>query len=664
VGIARLFKIHILAHNAIQSDLVEDIQERALFHLTAIRENPDFSDGNLLHEIVDTEREKLETALSEIGYAIHTLSRYEEKQGMLSGLFPSKIVLTKKELDETLRSFDYLPVVEECRRIDRDKAEMQSKIGKAEAQIDQVTPWLSLNVDVEELGETHSTAIIPGMCPAALYSDLCEELAKQSDLFDIRSVEERRDSVYFLLICHREIREKVRELFNRYEVEEPQFSELSGTFTRIRDRAEKEVERHRKTLESLDARITAFVPNRQKLQVLYDHYAERLQRKEALTHFGSTEHTFCIEGWVAEDDYDRLNEWLTRRFDEIHISRVEPHEDEHVPVKLKNSNAMKPFELITELFGMPGVKTVDPTPFLTPFFVLFFGICLTDAGYGLITLAFLAFALHRFKIQLKDNKLIWILLIGSVSTVIMGALTGGWWGNIVDEFSRNFPGVTMFERLRDAKNSITLLDPLSQSMTFFVITIALGIIQVIFGLSIRAVKAFMDREPGVAICENISWIFIIVGLISIQVLEGGRTAGTILALTGAGLILVGTNRTTRNPFVRLASGLYGLYGITGFLSDVLSYSRLLALGLTTGVIAMAVNLIGFIVIEIPVLGWILFVLIFVFGHAANLLISSLGAFVHTIRLQYVEFFPKFYTSGGHAFKPFSAERKYTIITEE
>jgi V/A-type H+-transporting ATPase subunit I len=222
----------------------------------------------------------------------------------------------------------------------------------------------------------------------------------------------------------------------------------------------------------------------------------------------------------------------------------------------------------------------------------------------------------------------------------------------------------MFERLRDAKNSITLLDPLSQSMTFFVITIALGIIQVIFGLSIRAVKAFMDREPGVAICENISWIFIIVGLISIQVLEGGRTAGTILALTGAGLILVGTNRTTRNPFVRLASGLYGLYGITGFLSDVLSYSRLLALGLTTGVIAMAVNLIGFIVIEIPVLGWILFVLIFVFGHAANLLISSLGAFVHTIRLQYVEFFPKFYTSGGHAFKPFSAERKYTIITEE
>ena len=664
MSVANLLKVNILSHKSIQEELVRELQEVALFHLTTVGENPIFNGGDLLDEVDDDSTVDVETALSEIGYAIAAISRYEEKKGLLSGLFSSKIVITGDQLKETVDSFDYRPVLTDCRNVDRERADVQSRISKAESLIHQISPWLSFNGNVEDLEPTLSVYITSAICPVEFFPRFRQELSEFSDLFEVSVVQESRDSMYLLIFAHRDIEEKVRELENKFEIEEIQFPGLRGSFAKIRDRAEKEIGKARQALDVLDRRGVELVRHRQSLEILYDSYSEKLQQKEAMTRFGSTESTILIEGWVAEDDFGGLDEWLTKRFEMVHITKVEPFEGENAPVKLKNSTAMKPFELITELFGMPGKKAVDPTPFLAPFFILFFGICMTDAGYGLITLGFIVFALKKFNIQMRDNKLMWVLLGGSISTIVMGALTGGWWGDIIDKLADHFAANwAVFKHIESMKDSMMVLDPLKQSMMFFRITIALGIVQVIFGLTIKTVKSFRDGDAGAAVFESIPWIFIILGLVTMGAFAPMKMAGTVLALLGAFLVLVGSNRTTRNPFARLASGLYSLYGITGYLSDVLSYSRLLALGLTTGVIGMAVNLIGFIVIEIPVLGWILFVVIFIFGHIANLLISSLGAFVHTIRLQYVEFFPKFYESGGKPFKAFKTERKYTILSE-
>jgi V/A-type H+-transporting ATPase subunit I len=215
-----------------------------------------------------------------------------------------------------------------------------------------------------------------------------------------------------------------------------------------------------------------------------------------------------------------------------------------------------------------------------------------------------------------------------------------------------------------------LFEPMEQVLVFMGIVLVLGFSQVCYGLIIRLVREVRRGNVLEAFCGPLPWLTLLNGLVIFGLSRAGRSpsylagVGKWMALLSAVSIVLLTDRTSRNWFARIAWGIYGLYGITSYVGDVLSYLRLFALGLATGIIAMVVNLLADMLGSVPYIGWLLFVMVFVMGHIFNILINGLGGFVHTLRLQYVEFFPKFFEGGGRPYRPFQRETKYTIVTEQ
>ncbi|MGB6865491.1 MAG: V-type ATPase 116kDa subunit family protein, partial [Candidatus Aminicenantaceae bacterium] len=290
---------------------------------------------------------------------------------------------------------------------------------------------------------------------------------------------------------------------------------------------------------------------------------------------------------------------------------------------------------ITKLYALPKTGTLDPTPYLTPFFFIFVGLTVSEAGYGfLVTL--LSLLLLKFA-KPKGNFRLFIILMAilGVSNILIGTLVGGWFG---------FP----IRRLM-------VLDPLQNPVPFLLLSLALGFVQVWFGTLLNLVSKMRSKEYLQAIFVQGGWLLLLPSLVAYGVTK--NSVAGILALVGAGgIVLFGA--PSRNPIARFFGGLYSLYDISRYLADILSYSRLLALGLATSVIAMVVNTLCKTALDIPKVGWLVAALIFIVGHLYNLAISFLGGFVHSMRLQFVEFFSKFFVSGGKPFKPLELESKY------
>jgi V/A-type H+-transporting ATPase subunit I len=269
--------------------------------------------------------------------------------------------------------------------------------------------------------------------------------------------------------------------------------------------------------------------------------------------------------------------------------------------------------------------------------------------------------MKKFRVTLGRAKLVGLLFFGGISTIVMGALTGGWFGDFFEYLPPWLDG------LRRMRQSLMLFDPMEQVLVFIAISMILGFGQICCGLAIRLARRIREGDLVGALCGPLPWLTLLNSLVMFGLSKGGifsqavGTVGRWGALFSALAIIFLSDRTSPSFLARVVWGVYGLYGITSYVGDVLSYLRLFALGLATGIIGMVVNLLANMLGGAPYIGWILFVIVFIIGHAFNILINGLGAFVHTLRLQYVEFFPKFFEGGGRPYRPFRRETKYTIL---
>jgi V/A-type H+-transporting ATPase subunit I len=352
---------------------------------------------------------------------------------------------------------------------------------------------------------------------------------------------------------------------------------------------------------------------------------------------GLTEKISCLQGWIPAAEAESFSEQAGKYSEHIYLSLRDLQEEElpEAPVILENPKIIKPFEVITGLYGLPQHQTIEPTIYLAPFFFIFVGLCVGEAGYGLLV-AFLSGLYLKLAHPKGGTKLFMQLLFCvGISNIVLGTLVGGWFG---------FP-----------VKSLMLMDSLKDPIPFMILSLALGFIQVMLSTFLSLVKEYRAGNKVGAIAVKGGWLLLLPSLV-LFIASGDRLFG-ILSLIGAAGIVFFTSKS-KNPIARFFSGLYGLYGISNYLSDILSYSRILALGLSTGVIAMVVNSLFQIAWDIPYVGWLLAVLVFAGGHLFNLAIGFLGAFVHSMRLQFVEFFTRFYQAGGKPFKPFKLESKY------
>ena len=393
--------------------------------------------------------------------------------------------------------------------------------------------------------------------------------------------------------------------------------------------------------------------NIEELEVAYEYLSNEELKVSASENFLESPNVVAISGWIPTEDRDEFIKSIEKVVGNNYYIELEEAEygDTEVPVALKNNKVVSAFQSITEMYSTPKYSEMDPTPIMTPFYLLFFGMMLADAGYGILMFIASLIALKKFNLDEKKANFARFFMYLGIPTTVVGIIYGSYFGDILKPY-----GVK------------GLVDPATDIMTIFAASLAIGVFQIFVGLGAKAYMLIKQKQYLYAFFDVGSWYMTLGGALLLAGSLVGFPSGIVsfgkwIMIAGMIIIVLTQGRDNKSIGAKLAAGLYALYGLSGYVGDIISYSRLMALGLAGGFIGSAFNLmIG--MIGNPIAKIIFGSLIFVGGHLFNVLLSSLGAYVHTCRLQYVEFFGKFYEGGGKPFSPLKSRNKFITVKRD
>lgn len=422
----------------------------------------------------------------------------------------------------------------------------------------------------------------------------------------------------------------------------------------------QEISRIEEKKEETVIQLGEYYSSYDDIRFLCDYFLLQIEKYKTIEKAGATDMTIYLTGYVPERDSDELKFEVEKRFC-CQMNFSEPdYDNEDVPVLIENNSFAGGVESITDMYSPVSNRDVDPNPVMSFFYYGLFGMMLSDAGYGLLMVIVALVAKLKFKVEGSMKKTVNFLLYCGISTVIWGALFGGFFGDLIPTICTSFLGMEKGPELA------LWISPLDNSLDILLFSFLIGIIHLFVGLAMRFYTLCKRREYFAAVCDVVPVYVFVTGLAIIgknfiaPVSEKAKSVGLILLASGAVLIILTAGRSAKNIIGKLGGGFYALYNTTtGYLGDILSYSRLLALCLVTGVIANMVNMMGAMFGNI-----FAFVIVFILGHALNITINFIGTYVHTSRLQYVEYFSKFYEGGGRTFTPFKMNSKYHKFKEE
>ena len=569
--------------------------------------------------------------------------------------FGPKPEATRQELEE-----DIQPALEICAELEglqRRIAQNSSDTEKRRLQLGSLLPWADMTDPLETVRSTASLKVMTGTVPV----DGVNALMETGALVQLFGGDKERAA---LVICPNEEYAGIAPSIRATGFQEKGFGDMRGTASENIGRLKNEIAALEAERAEIEARLTAFAPKREEICRALDGAAidrDREQSKEALAH---TNTAFLLTGWVREDMTEKVRREIEKITDVYYLVFEDPSEGDAVPTVLKNSRLITPYEAVTNLYSLPAYGTIDGTPLMAPFYFIFFGMMLSDTVYGAV-LALGAWAFLKYiKPRGMMENLAKVLLMGGISTIFMGLLFGTCAGV---SWPVIFRGTAL-------ENTFPIIDSSADPIAMLALCAAMGIIQMFYAVFIAAYSCIKHRDWAGAIVDNLSWVFIITGLLLMAAPSLGLpaalgTAGKWMAIGFAAVVLLFAGRSKKNVAGRLMSGAGKLYDVTSWLGDVLSYARIFALGLSTGVIGLVLNTLCWDMLfasfkgnpVLMVVGFIIVTVLSVALHAFMMAISTLGCFVHSARLQYVEFFGKFYEAGGKAFKPLRYETKYVNV---
>ena len=532
-------------------------------------------------------------------------------------------------------------------------AAIYNEQSKLTAQKASLAPWLELDADLD-IPSTREVTVTYGAVSGNADRNAVETaLAAVTELAQLSWAGRDREFQYVLVLCHRSAEEEAMGVLKTFGFTPASLRGWTGTARANTDAIDARLTALSAELEGCKAAIGQEAGHREALRLTIDRLTQDVQREEVKSRLLSTGATLFLEGWVPADKLSKVEAVLSQHAAAWEATDPEPEEYPQVPIQLKNNILTKPLNMVTNMYVLPAYDGVDPNPLMAPFFIFFFGLMMADMAYGIMMVAGGLFMLKKMRPKGTMADMAGLLVLCGISTFIMGALTGGFFGDFIPQIAKIINPNTTFTSLP------YLFTPLTDTLAILVGSLALGLLQVITGMVISVVRKVQAGDWADALWDEVTWWVILAG-IALAVLGIGSVGGyPVVLIVGLVMLLYGGTRNAKG-LGKISSLIGTVYnGATGFFSDILSYARLMALMLAGSVIAQVFNTLGSVTGNV-----VGFVIISLIGNMLNFALNLLGCYVHDLRLQCLEFFGRFYKEGGKPFRPLLINTKYVDIKEE
>ena len=651
MAIAKMNKVMLIAPTDKQNDLLDAIQELQSLEVTSLEQAKElFTENSIALKEADAEgMNALQQKFEGIHAAITFVEKNQKQPSLIQKLKTPREQFALSELQKEVQNWDTDALVEHVESIRNTLRKKDDELKELREKEALLRKWSALDFYPKDIFKHPYTKTKMGTIPQATDNAYLDGL-KESELISVHEVYHTREEIGLLVTYPRKAQQAAKEELAKahfsivwYAFEEAPSVELEKNLKA----QQAVVDAKKKVLEDLQEEKDLL----RKLQLSAEVTYNELQKEQAKNGLVNGQHVFVLQGWLTTKAVDDVEVQLKEKLGEGEYVflplDIAEEEYEEVPTVLENNAFLQPFENLTEMYGLPKYGELDPTPYTAPFYLVFFGMMAADLGYGALLWLGTFIMLKFFHFDKGMNRNLKFFHLLSYPVMIWGIIFGS-------AFGADLP----FQPLSLSKDLITIM----------ILSIIFGVIQIMVGLSLGAYSNLKKKAYVDAYTSHLGWLAIITGIIlyvlgsMVLNISWIATIGSSIAIIAAVAIVVVTVLSSENKWGGLASGLYNLYGISGYVADVVSYTRLMALAVSGGSIASAFNmLVGFLP---PIARFTAGIFLIVALQGLNIFLSFLGAYVHGLRLQFVEFFGKFYDGGGRALKPFKTYEKYVDIKQQ
>jgi len=638
MAVVQMQKVAIIAHESVKENLIEALHKEGMMELSEAR-HP-----------VNIDHTEVNFRSAELAFAANVLKDHASKEALAAARKPA----TFEQILFATQHTDVRGIIDELHKLEEEDTDAEHRRKDALKLVEDLDPWTALPYPLSEPLESQTTVRIPGMLKAEALEPFRSSLSMQLPRTDIEEIQRTGADISLVAHVWKEDRARFEELAIEAGWTDKSLPSLEGKASVLHEQAimeAKEMESVRRKNAEVRARLAVELPNLVKV-CQYMHWLD--QKQSARESTSNTMNTITLLGWMPKKKFQLYEAKLADISPAIALLKVKADEGEETPVMLTNSKAITPFESVTNLYGLPLYKEFDPTISLTPFFALYFALCLTDAGYGALLALIFGTVIWKKKLAMRESKLVWTLFLGGVVTFFVSIPFGGWLGFAPEQAPAfltrvNANGELLFKGQiwnLSTQSGITFLQNLS---------LILGLTHLSYGMFLAGYHKWIHGRKIEALWTDFTSHLLIGASIFVAAAPASLHQTAVYTLYAVLVLFIWGKGYGFKWFLRPLMGMIGLLNFAiSMLSNTLSYLRILALGLVTGAIAMAVNQVAVEMGKLfPI--WIavpLVIVIFILGHTVSLALNTLGSFIHSGRLQFIEFFSQFFEGGGRAFAPF------------
>ncbi len=652
MAVIKMNKIAVLGLNEERSALLKALLKFGVLEID--QKEPEEDHGYKTYNLsVLSDLSSIEDSISEIDGAIDILSRFAPVK---KPLISARRLVSEADYNEIIKEKDSL--MNQANQINsayNDLEKLKVEENNLNSQLASVEPWLGLDIPLEQ-SNTRYTFFYTGSLPSRIdIKAVKDNLSTEFPESELLLVKSDNNMHYTVVFGAKAYESEILELLRKWEFNRISIREGNGTANERKIKIKNDIKSLENEREKKRALIIEYAAKRNELETLSDAFQAEKIKVEAKSRLLSTEKAFLLTGWLHAEHSEKVEQYINKHF-YCAVTIEEPGKDEEFPVLYKNGPIIEAINPVVEMYGVPSSLEIDPRAITLPFYAFIFGLMLGDGGYGLIIALATGFALKKFRMEDKTRQFFKLLFICGLATILAGFLYGSWFG------------------IASLTKTALWIVPTEKTELMMSYSILIGIIHMFTGIFMKGLNLIRKGKIFDAICDAGFVIVMYAGFVmSLLPFAPGVTipndspivqAGYKVFILGIALILITRGRKSKNLFGKIFGGLPGLYDIVSFFSDCLSYTRILALGLASAIIGDIVNTLatsfgGFIVVRV-----ILAAVILLFGHTLNIGLNTLSAYVHSCRLQFLEFFGKFLEGGGVAFDAYKAKTKYVVVDYE